>query len=654
MTYGYMGTILRIDLSRGSIVKEPLDAALREQYIGGVGFATRILYDELKPGTDPLSADNLLIFTTGPLSGTLAPKSGRVDVAGRSAVNGMFGACNGGGDWAPELKFAGYDAIIFMGKASHPVFLWIDDENVEIRDAHDLWGLDTWATADRLESQFPGCQVVSVGPAGENMAGLASITVGYHHSASKGLAAVMGSKRLKAIAVRGSQGVRIAHPDKLEETAKELLQTRLVTFSHGGKERDYRLASGDLGAKNFQQGLIDHWADLDTEATKQYARELGHSCFNCPTTEQCCTVKSGKYAGTFIGDLHGSGYRGWGAAVALNNLPAIYKCLQLCEQLGLDFHGTATTVGFAMELYQRGIISQKDAGGLKLDWGNEDAAIEFLHMIAHREGLGDVFADGTFKAAQRIGKGAMRYAMHVGGATLPPYEYRSASEVAHFDRACQLGTLTCPRGGDNLRSTHLVLHYLPGGNAYSWGDSSSQEEAAKQFVEGLDMPEEVKRQVYGSPPRVKRMSYEGKPALVFFAERMTTLHNMLGLCFIGVPIYGPSYCSRFLSAIAGVEMSPEQLLEVADKIFTLQWAFNAREGMTIKKMDLPIRFYEDPIPDGPSQGDVLSRETVAKAMSEYYQLRRWDEKTGLPTQERLKELGLNEVIKDFKSRSLLD
>ncbi|MFC2048093.1 aldehyde ferredoxin oxidoreductase C-terminal domain-containing protein, partial [Chloroflexota bacterium] len=290
-----------------------------------------------------------------------------------------------------------------------------------------------------------------------------------------------------------------------------------------------------------------------------------------------------------------------------------------------------------------------------LEWGDEEATIELLHKIARREGFGDVLADGTFKAAQKIGKSAERYAMHVGGATLSPYDFRSRLELAQHSRVTQLGHLTCPRGGDNLRSTHICGRYLPaGGGAAAWYDSRlSQEEMTRQLVSDLDMPDEVKKQVYGTPPRLKPMSYEGAPTLTIFSERMVTLHNMLGLCFTGTPVYGPAYCSRFLTAVAGIELGPEEILELGDRVFTLQWAFNAREGITVRSLDFPTRFYEDPIPDGPSQGDVLCREEVGSAMDEYYGLRHWDKETGLPTKERLEELGLSEVIGDLEQRGLL-
>jgi aldehyde:ferredoxin oxidoreductase len=306
-----------------------------------------------------------------------------------------------------------------------------------------------------------------------------------------------------------------------------------------------------------------------------------------------------------------------------------------------------------MELYQRGIISQETTDGLRLEWGNEEATIQLLHKIAHREGFGDILADGTFKAAQRIGKDAMRYAMHVGGATLPPYEYRSQSEVAHFGRTEQLGTLTCPRGGDNLRTSHMAGHYLPSGETVWHGAYVSEGDMVPQFISELDMPEEVKKQVYGSPPRMDRMSYERKPPLVIFCERVTTLHNILGLCFMSTPSYGPNLCTNFLNAITGTEISQEELMKVADRVFTLQWAFNAREGITLKSLDFPERFYEDPIQDGPRQGDILSREKVKAAMAEYYKLRHWDKETGLPTRGILEDLGLGEVITDFERRGLL-
>ncbi len=332
------------------------------------------------------------------------------------------------------------------------------------------------------------------------------------------------------------------------------------------------------------------------------------------------------------------------------------KCGELCEQLGMDYKTAQHVVAFAMELYQRGIISKETTDGLELEWGNEDAVIELLNKIARREGFGNILADGSTIAAKKIGKGAEKYDFSVGG--MPDFlEARSVSKPTwpRYDRAYTLGVLTCYRGGDNVKTTHRSLQYhrVPGvdildprwalGKAYD----AEQSKIVQRYVEGLDMPEDVKKRVYGTPPYVDPLAYEGKASLMMFVEDMNTLYNILGYC--NGRVVGPTALAKVLSPCIGVEVTPDELLRLGHRIFALNWAFNAREGVTLNSLAFPERFYTEPIPGGPAKGGILSRQKIKETMAEYCQLKGWDRKTGLPTRRTLEELDLKDVADELEN-----
>jgi len=660
-----MNSILRIDLTTGNITRQPLDSALMQKHLGGMGIGSKILYDEVKPEIDPLGPDNLLIFASGPLNGTTAPAASRIDVTFLSPMTGMIGSCNSGGFWGPELKYAGYDILIVKGKASRLVYIWIDDEKVEIRDAGHLRGQDTYATTDIIKKELSASspdriRVAAIGLSGENLAHLASVTVDYHHSASKcGIGAVMGSKNLKAIALRGSKRVSVAQPEKFEQIVKECFQTTFGFERRGqgstGANRDAHLYSGDLPGKNFQTGTVPHWEKLGVVAEKKVATKKRHGCFACDIPCSGMQVKTGKYAGLIAADLRSSSYRGWGATLCIDNLPALFKCHDTCEQVGLDYQGTQTTLSFAFELYQRGIINKKTTGGLELEWGNEDVILELLHKIARREGFGDVLADGAPAAVKRIGKGAEKYIMHFGGMNMGAHEPRLGVGQLMFDRAFFMGYLTSPRGGDNVKTTHFSACYFS--QFYMRYQSADEEwdegmdEWVTQFVELVDIPEDIKLRMYGSPPRMDQRGYEGKSSAMVFFEDLNTVYGSLGLCFLRRT--GPTLLAKLLSACTGTEISANELLNTGHRNFALMWAYNGRAGKTLNHLRFPERFYTDPFPDGPAKGTVLSREAVNKTMAEWYELRDWDSETGLPTRRKLEELDLKDIADDLENLGMI-
>jgi aldehyde:ferredoxin oxidoreductase len=318
----------------------------------------------------------------------------------------------------------------------------------------------------------------------------------------------------------------------------------------------------------------------------------------------------------------------WGAKCAIDNLPAIWKCKELCQQFGMDYASAAGCVAFVMELFQRGLLTERDTDGLQLNWGNEDAAMQMLHRIAFREGFGDILAEGSLRAAKKVGKGAERYVMAIKGVEMMSHEPRSGQ------RGWVFGEITNPRGGDNVKNTHFYAdRYNP-----NW------------WVDKFDMFDEVKAKIYAVPPEKIADTWEGKPLMCKWFEDLYSLVNGLGLCFFPVGFrlaWGPTYLSRLFSACTGWETTPQDIMKFGEKIFTLLKVYAVRQGLTRKDDTWPDRFYEEPLPEGPAKGTVLSRDEIERLLDEYYELRGWDKGLGIPTREKLVEVGLHDIANAF-------
>lgn len=663
-TYGYAPQILEVDLSRDTVTKVPVDLALMRRWVGGMGFAVKTLYDRIGRGVDALSSENLLIVAAAPLVGTLAPCSCRVEVIGKSPLTGLLGAASGGGHWAPALKYAGYEAIVFSGQSPRPVYLWIDDDIVELRDASSLWGRETWDTVDWLRRQAPETygdrlRVMSIGPAGENQVRFASITVDYQNSASRsGVGAIMGAKRLKAIAVRGSGGVKVALPEELMSLTREyvsqgdpgLLGRRdlppayLVTRAlNHPRLRESGLQPG----RNWQTGVLPHWEKRTLKEGMRYVRRpAGESCHACHASDGCLEVKTGRYAGTKVGDAHMQPIQSFGANCAIEDLDAIFYCQELSERLGMDYIEVASTIAFAMELYQRGLLTREDTEGLDLKWGHAEAVITLMNQIARREGLGNILAEGSLRAGQKLGGEAVRYSMTVAGMTPDVVEQQRVGLTA-----VNLGVLSSPRGGCNVRTTHAAAMWerTPGLRPPGT-EKMNQEEYSRWWIEQLDMPASLKKRIYGQPPRLGPYTDEQRALIVKWAEELTTLENCLGVCMTAR--LTPTLLSRLYTAVTGWSTTPEELVAAGERVFNLAWAYNAREGASRAQVDFPERFYAEPLPEGPFKGARLSREEVNRARDAYFAGRGWNLEKGLPSAKKLRELGLAEVATDLEGLSL--
>ncbi len=655
---GYMGKVLHVDLETGEVRQESLDPEMASRFIGGMGLSTKVLYDEVGPEVDPLGPENVMIFATGPLTGTNAPASGRLEVTAKSPANGALGTGNTGGIWGVELKRAGYDVLIVRRSSPEPVYLWIDDGHVEIRKAGHLWGRDAWETTEMLGEELGArreneIKVMTIGPAGENLVRFASLINEYYHSAARsGLGAVMGSKKLKAIAVRGSGRVTVARPEAFQAARREAMD-RIVNSWHPAMKDTYkdfgdvgplRLAKGSyrqgsLPFNNFQTTVQPQWMETNTmEMARPHIKGKKGVCYACPLAcFNLAEVDEGKYAGlkianaTFVGPVFE-----FGGKCAIMSMPAIWKCKEVCHKLGMDIFSAGPIIAFAMELYQRGIIGKEDTGGLALEWGDEEAALQLLEDMAYRRGLGDILAEGSLGAAERLGKGARDYAYTTKGLEMFGTDPRASGTT------WILGYLDSPRGGDNVKTTHTHADHAPLPRTLEQRFQMSYEDYCRQYIGYLDIFDDEKKQIFGDPPRLEDESWEGKAALTKWMGDLCSAISTLVLCIFPTTFgnaLGPTHYARMLSAVTGEETTARELMEAGERVFNLQRLYLTRGGMDSKDDDFPDKFYDEEIPDGPAKGARLSRETIHGVMQEYYQLRGWDQ-NGVPTREKLAQLGL--------------
>ncbi len=643
ISYGY-GKILDVDLSTGQIVKKDVEPQFAREYIGGMGFSGKILYDEVGADVDPFSPKNVVIFANGPLTGIPVSWAGRTEITTKSALTGSIGTGNTGGVWGARLKHAGFDLIVVRNQAEKPAYLWIDDDVVEIRDASHLWGQDVYATSDIIEREAAPrkVSVLAIGPAGENLVRYACPVNDYYHVAARcGAGAVMGAKRLKAIAVRGTGAVKLARPKEFQEAVREVRQRLMMSgdalrsvFGAGGDVIKRHLEQGSLPAKNYQTGVLPQWLETrGRDVVQKYFTVTKQNCYACPNIQCLLTeVKEGKYAGTKVRGVNPGVVFEWGAKCAIDNLPAIAKIKELSHHFGMDYVSAAGVIAFAIELFQRGLITKMDTDGLELSWGNEDAAIQMLHKIAFRDGFGDVLAEGSLQAARTIGKGAEQYVMTIKGM-----EMGLTGDPRAGTKGWVFEDLTNPRGGDNVKGTHMYADlYNP-----NW------------WVDKFDMFEDVKQKIYTMPPQEVSSTWEGKALMCKWFEDLYSALNALGLSFFpaGMSLaVGPTHLSKLFAACTGWDTTPQDIMNFGEKIFTLLKAYNVRHGLTRKDDTWPDRFYTEPLPEGPAKGAVFSRETINRVLDEYYELRGWDKESSFPTKEKLVELGLVDIANDLLKR----
>ena len=615
---GYTGKILRINLSDQSVKIEDLPESMVRSFIGGAGFGIKLLFDEVEKGTDPLSPGNKLIFAPGPFSGTSVPCSSRMAITGKSPLTGAVGVSLTGGYFPVELKFAGYDIMIIEGKSEKPVYISIKDGNVKFRSAGKVWGMKTTDTQQIIKNELgdQNTRIACIGPAGENLSKLACIINELRAAGRKGLGAVMGSKNLKAIAVRGTGSVNIASKDKLKAArdfmAKEMKESEVLYphFSKLGTPMVVDALSG-LGifpGKNFEEtGVFVPVEEIGVET--QLTRNVGSEhCYGCPVgCSQLKLAKTGEYAGILAEGPEFETMYSFGGTTGVDNIDAIIAADRLSDELGLDTISAGATIAFAMELFEKGIITEEDTGGIDLKFGNHRVMVDMLRLMAYREGFGDVLADGSRIAAQRIGKDSAKYAMHVKGLELPGYDVRGA-------KAHGLNYATSYTGADHNR-----------GYAF-------------QEIFGIPIPEAVDRFAAEGKGKLTKWNQDVRSATCDAPTMCAFLLDM------AVPGVATNNTSSLMEAVTGLESTPKEIERVGERMNNLARLFNAREGMTREDDNLPERITTEPIKEGASKGNFISKDDLNLMLDEYYTARGWDIKTGSPTREKLEELGLGYAI----------
>jgi aldehyde:ferredoxin oxidoreductase len=597
---GLAGTILRVDLTNGQVQRVPTPRDLFERYLGARGVGAYLLFNELKPDTDPLGPDNKLIFLTGPLEGTLAPGANKITVTFRSPLSGTYSFSLCGGHLAPELKFAGYDGVILEGRSDRPVYLWIDNDHACLRDASHLWGRLTHDTEDALRAELgdSDIRVACIGPAGEKLVRFACIQADYHREFGRGGAgAVMGAKNLKAIAVRGTGHVEVADPPALTKITEDVY-AELAAHPKARARRQYGTPEmvegvnklGFWATRNFTTGYFEKADRLSGTRLKEELYMGDNSCYACTVAcGKISPVTKGPFAGTAIEGAEFETVGLLGANCGVADPAAIVAATAICDTYGFDTMSAGVAVSFAMEAYERGIISASDTGGLDLRFGNGDVLVDIVQQIADRKGLGDLLAEGAKRAAQELG--AQDLAMHVKGQELATYEPRGVVGMG-------LSYAVSPKGGHHMIAPTMGL------------------------------------EVAGDPDN--RLRTEGKAQMVRDTQLIMAIVDSLSLCSSMRFVLGPQSMLELYRAVTGRLLAEEEAYLIGERITDLERLFNVREGFGREEDTLPKRLLTEPMPTGPSTGSRVALDTM---LDEYYALMGWDA-NGVPTQERSQQLGL--------------
>jgi aldehyde:ferredoxin oxidoreductase len=618
---GLAGKILNVDLTDEKIFKENLDSDKLEKYIGGKGYAARLLWDRTPTQVDPLGPDNLVIFATGPLTGTLCPST-RMCVVTKSPLTGTYNDSYVGGHFGNELKFAGYDYLIIRGKSNKPTYLWIDDDKVEVRDARWLWGNNTFETEERLREKHEDrtIRVACIGPAGEKLVRYACVNVDlYRQAARGGTGTVMGSKNLKAVAVRGTGTVETKNPEKFEQLAAEAykgIETNegLYTMKRWGTGRSIIFSSDQslYPTRNYQSETFEGVENLSGESMERKIWVKRKACFNCPIhCGHLAVVKSGEYAGAIVEGIEYETTALLGADCGIDDLAAVTNANMLCDKLGLDTLSTGGSIAFAMECYEKGILTDKETDGLKLEFGNHKAMNQMIVKIANREGLGNLMAEGVKIASEKIGKNSQRFAMHVKGLELPGWAIRGAPSMG-------LAYATADRGGCHQRAWPI---------SYELGSKTPDGKTSERY-----------------DPQGKALGTK------YDQDIGSSLYSLIA-CDFSTGAIGTQRYIDLLNAATGWTYNMDKFREAGERIWNLIRAFNVREGITKEDDTLPPRIFEDPLPTGIAEGRVVLRKDFERMLKEYYELRGWNANTGAPEYETLKRLDLEDIAKKLRAKA---
>ncbi len=630
---GRVCRILQIDLTRGVCDKVEIEETANN--IGGRSYASELLFKEVKPQANPLGPENLLIFSTGSMTGTLFPASSRLLITTKSAITGGYGGTNVGGFFAPEIKYSGFDHIVIKGAAEKPVYLAILEGKAELKNAGHLWGKTTWEAEDLIREELgnPDVRIASIGQGGENQCKSACIIVDKGRAAAwAGCGAIMGSKNLKASAVKGNGKVDVAEPELFMEEVRNAWEvihnskpmrqiTRYGTIGVSGG--DGLLTGRPQGVKNLSDG---QWDGFKTSGLKDVIfreRFPGpyYACFGCPTpcSQSFGIPNSGDSQDKSLA-IHSNHIRGFGSNLDIDKPEVIIKASSLVSQYGLNVDEVSATIAWAFEAWEKGIINKEDTGGLILGWGQGDALLELIRQMAYREGFGDVLADGVAEACRRIGRGAEELAVEIKGAGINERGLREYIGWA-------LGVATSVRGGGHLNGAPLS--------------------------ENRSKSRELSKKLYGIETAFESSSYEEKEKLVTQFNYLKVIIDSLGTCWFHSICYDDSFYkqeefARAYNALTGRSLSEEDLDKIGERTLNIEKAFNVLHAGFGREDDiLPKRFYEDPVSFGQFKGATLDYDKWDALISKFYALQGWDEKTGWQTLAGLNKLGLKDVAKEL-------
>ncbi|HYE81313.1 MAG TPA: aldehyde ferredoxin oxidoreductase family protein [Clostridia bacterium] len=603
--YGYTGKLLYVDLSSKQYEEKEISMSLIKKYIGGRGLGSALLRDCVKPGTDALGPDNVMMFLTGPITGTLAPGGAKYVVVTKSPVSGGYCDSYSSGRLSIELKASGYDGVVIRGQAADPSVLVIQDNRIEILDAYDLWGQDTFYTEKELKQKYgEEAGVACIGPAGEKLVKYASINSDYYRQAARGgVGTVMGSKKLKAIVVKGSNGVKCFDGEGLLQKVKEY-KTKLDNSPFPKKRMKYGTplslnvtnSLGMLPTRNFRDGHFDEAiGEIDGDGfIKDVVKHKG--CIGCLfACSKVTKIKDGEFSGDVLEGPEYETLALFGSNLGITNRSAVIRANIKCDMLGLDTISAGNVIGFAMECYERGLISKEQCSGLELKFGNYREMLELINMICERAGIGDILAEGVRYSADKIGHNSQSFAHHIKGLEFPGYD---------------------PRGGYGIG---LAFSVTPRGACHR--------RAWPPQIESLG--------------EIKPDTVYGKAAIVKDLFNETNIYHSVLACdfpykMTPLPL---NEVSSYMQLVTGMEFSEAELNTLAERVETSIRIFNTQEGLTRKDDTLPERSLKEPINSGPSKGLYIPEEALDFMLDEYYALRGWDQ-NGVPLKETIEKLDI--------------
>ena len=596
---GWIGTILRVNLTEGTIKKEALDMEAAKKFLGCRGLGVYYYTKEVEPGVDALGPKNNLIFATGALTGTMGTSTGRYEVISRAPLTGTLAASNSGGYWGPELKYAGYDMIILEGQSEKPVYLDIYNSRVTLKDASDLWGLDVpKTTAAILSKSDPDTKVACIGPAGENQVLMAAIMNDEHRAAGRsGVGAVMGSKKLKAIAVRGTNGVKIGDKEKFLKAVRD---SRKLLFDNGVTSAGLPIygtnvlvnilnSVGSLPTRNFRESYFETADKIGGESLTAERLHRNKACASCVIGCGRVAWSEGKFAGEGEGPEYETAWS-FGSDCGIDDLDLVNKANFMCNELGLDTITMGATIAAAMELYEMGVLS-KEAAGCELKFGNSEAVVALVEATAYRKGFGDELAEGSYRLADKYGH--VEVSMTCKKQEMPAYDPRGIQGIG-------LNYATSNRGGCHVRG-------------YT-----------------------ISPEVLGLPEKLDQQSIKEKPVWVKAFQDLTSAVDSAGMCLFTTFALGAPAIAAQISGATGIDYTPDDIVLAGERVYNMERMYNINVGFTKADDTLPDRMLHEPIPSGPMKGHVSRLDEM---LPEYYAARGWDE-NGVPTEAKLQELGL--------------